>query len=180
MAKPASRLSDLDACPIPGHGTNPTTSGSPNVFFNSLPALRVGDSTACGDTVCEGIDSILINGKPVAFLGSATAHGGMIVTGSGDVLVGTQSGAAPFTPPQVLPRHSEQYQLFDEHDGMPVEGMLYCLECADGQRLIGYTNGYGNTQRLFTEQSASVVVRWGREAAAHLDALGIGYRGLKP
>lgn len=180
MAKPASRLSDLDACPIPGHGTNPTTSGSPNVFFNSLPALRVGDSTACGDAVSEGIGSILINGKPVAFLGSATAHGGMIVTGSGDVLVGTQSGAGPFTPPQFLPRHSEQYQLFDEHDGLPVVGMLYCVECADGQRLVGYTNAYGNTPRLFTEQPASVVVRWGRDAAAHLDALGVSYRGLKP
>lgn len=175
MAKPASRLSDLNACPLPGHGTNPTTSGSPDVLFNGLPALRVGDSTACGDAVTEGIGSILINGKPVAFLGSATAHGGVIVTGSGDVLVGTQAGAAPFTPPQILPRHSEQYQLFDEHSGQPVEGMLYCVECADGQRLVGYTNAYGNTPRVFTEQPSSVVVRWGREAANHLDALGIGY-----
>ncbi|MDR8012955.1 PAAR domain-containing protein [Ectopseudomonas guguanensis] len=175
MAKPASRLSDLNACPLPGHGTNPTTSGSPDVLFNGLPALRVGDSTACGDAVTEGIGSILINGKPVAFLGSATAHGGVIVTGSGDVLVGTQSGAAPFTPPQMLPRHSEQYQLFDEHSGLPVEGMLYCVECADGQRLVGYTNAYGNTPRIFTEHPASVVVRWGRGAASYLDALGIGY-----
>ena len=73
MAKPASRLSDLNACPLPGHGTNPTTSGSPDVLFNGLPALRVGDSTACGDAVTEGIGSILINGKPVAFLGSASS-----------------------------------------------------------------------------------------------------------
>lgn len=175
MIKPIARLSDLDACPRPGHGTNPTTSGSPDVLFNGLPALRVGDSTACGDTVTEGIGSILINGRPVAFLGSATAHGGMIITGSGDVLVGTQSTPAPFTPPEILPRHSEQYQLFDEHGGQPVEGMLYCVECADGQRLVGYTDANGNTPRLFTGQPASVVVRWGREAAAHLEALGIGY-----
>ncbi|WPC05454.1 PAAR domain-containing protein [Pseudomonas benzenivorans] len=117
MAKPASRLSDLNACPLPGHGTNPATSGSPDVLINNLPTLRVGNSSACGDAVTQGIGNILINGKPIAFQGSATAHGGIIVTGSGDVLVGTQSGAAPFTPPEILPRHSEQYQLIDDTRG---------------------------------------------------------------
>jgi uncharacterized Zn-binding protein involved in type VI secretion len=57
MAKPAARLSDLNACPIPGHGTNPATSGSPDVLINNLPTLRVGDSTACGDAVSAGITS---------------------------------------------------------------------------------------------------------------------------
>lgn len=175
MAKPASRLSDLNACPLPGHGTNPTTSGSPDVLINNLPTLRVGDSTACGDAVTEGIGSILINGKPIAFQGSATAHGGIIVTGSGDVLVGTQAGAAPFTPPQILPRHSEQYQLVDENSGQPVEGALYCVECSDGQRLVGYTNGYGNTERVFTDAPQSVVVRWGRQAANYLKDQGIDF-----
>lgn len=88
MAKPAARLSDLNTCPKTGHGTNPATSGSSDVLINNLPTLRVGDTTACGDTVVEGIGSILVNGKPIAFLGSATAHGGVIITGSGDVLVG--------------------------------------------------------------------------------------------
>lgn len=88
MAKPAGRLSDLDACPLPGHGSNPTTTGSANVLINGLPALRVGDSTACGDAVTQGIGSILVNGMPIAHLGSTTAHGGVIITGSGDVSVG--------------------------------------------------------------------------------------------
>ncbi|WP_371133352.1 PAAR domain-containing protein [Pseudomonas sp.] len=175
MAKPAARLSDLNACPLPGHGTNPTISGSPDVLINNLPTLRVGDSTACGDTVTEGIGSILVNGKPIAFQGSATAHGGIIITGSGDVLVGTQSGSAPFTPPQILPSHSEQYQLIDENGGQPVEAALYCVECGDGQRFIGYTNGHGNTERVFTDQPQSVVVRWGRDAANHLKKQGISF-----
>lgn len=69
MAKPAARLSDLNACPITGHGTNPSNSGSGDVNINGMPVLRVGDTTACGDTVTEGISNILINGKPIAFLG---------------------------------------------------------------------------------------------------------------
>ncbi len=90
LSKPAARLGDTNACPLPGHGSNPTVSGSPDVLINGLPALRVGDSSACGDAVAEGIGCILVNGQPIAFLGSATAHGGVIVSGSGDVLVGTQ------------------------------------------------------------------------------------------
>jgi len=175
MAKPASRLSDLNACPRPGHGTNPTTSGSPDVLINNLPTLRVGDSTACGDAVTEGIGNILVNGKPIAFLGSATAHGGLIVTGSGDVLVGTQWGSAPFVAPEILPRHSEQYQLIDSNSGQPVEDALYCVECADGQRFVGYTNAYGNTERVFTKDPQAVIVRWGRDAATYLKQKGISF-----
>lgn len=94
MAKPAARVSDTDACPLPGHGPNPVTAGSPNVLINSLPCARVGDPTACGDAIAVGIPTILVNGKPIAHLGSATAHGGVIVTGSGNVLLGTSGGGA--------------------------------------------------------------------------------------
>ena len=156
MAKPAARLSDLNTCPKTGHGTNPATSGSSDVLINNLP-------------------TILVNGKPIAFLGSATAHGGVIITGSGDVLVGTQAGSAPFAAPQAVPRHSEQYQLLDNDSGLPAEEVLYCLECSDGQRLVGYTNAYGNTERVFTNDPQTVVVRWGRDAAKHLRQLGIKF-----
>lgn len=175
MAKPAGRLSDLNACPLPGHGSNPTTSGSPNVLIDGLPALRVGDSTACGDAVTQGIGTILVNGKPIAHLGSATAHGGVIITGSGDVLVGTQFSAATFAPPMPILAHSEQYQLVDEVSGEPIEGMLYCIDSSDGQRAFGHTNAAGQTERLCSRDPASLTVRWGRQAATHLRALGIDY-----
>lgn len=45
MAKPAARLSDLNACPITGHGTNPGNSGSGDVNINGMPVLRVGDTS---------------------------------------------------------------------------------------------------------------------------------------
>jgi len=175
MAKPAARLSDLNACPITGHSTNPSTSGSPNVNINGMPVLRVGDTTACGDSVTEGIGNILINGKPIAFLGSATAHGGMIITGSGDVFVGTQVGEAPFTPIVTVPKHSERFQLVDENTGDAIPDMLYCIETGDGQRLVGHTDNHGNVARVFTANPTSITVQWGKEAAAHLDALGIDY-----
>lgn len=175
MAKPAARLSDLNACPVTGHGTNASTAGSPNVNINGMPVLRVGDATACGDAVSEGIGNILINGQPIAFLGSATAHGGIIITGSGDVFVGTQAGAAPFIPIVTVPKHSERFQLVDETTGEAISDMLFCIETGDGQRLVGHTDNHGNAARVFTAVPTSIVVQWGKEAAAHLDALGIAY-----
>lgn len=38
--KPAARVTDPTACPLPGHGTNPIVSGSPNV-------RETGYSAAC-------------------------------------------------------------------------------------------------------------------------------------
>jgi uncharacterized Zn-binding protein involved in type VI secretion len=41
MANPAARKSDPSSCPVPGHGTNPIATGSPDVFFDGLPAARL-------------------------------------------------------------------------------------------------------------------------------------------
>jgi len=41
--KPAARVTDPTACPLPGHGTNPIASGSPNVNFDGLAAARMTD-----------------------------------------------------------------------------------------------------------------------------------------
>lgn len=46
--KPAARLGDPTACPLPGHGSNPIAAGSPDVLFDGLPAARLGDVSACG------------------------------------------------------------------------------------------------------------------------------------
>ena len=37
-------------------------SGSPNVFVNSLPACRIGDSVSCGSTMAQGSPNVFING----------------------------------------------------------------------------------------------------------------------
>lgn len=179
MAKPAARVSDTDACPLPGHGPNPVTAGSPNVLINNLPCARVGDPTACGDAIAVGIPTILVNGKPIAHLGSATAHGGVIVTGSGNVLLGTSGGSATMSPVgtmQILGQavtsllaptavatqkpYSVQFRAVDETTGQPAYDLPYRLQMADGTTLRGCTDADGYTMRVNTAQAESVQLFW--------------------
>lgn len=87
--KPAARLGDPTACPLPGHGTNPLAAGSPDVLFDGLPAARQGDASGCGGAMAGAlIPTVLINGKPAAVVGSVGSHGNTVVSGSGTVLIG--------------------------------------------------------------------------------------------
>jgi uncharacterized Zn-binding protein involved in type VI secretion len=182
MGKPAARVSDTDACPIPGHGPNPVTAGSPNVLINNLPCARVGDPTACGDAIAVGIPTILVNGKPIAHLGSSTAHGGVIITGSGNVLLGNSGGGAamsPVGPLQILGQavtsllapavaamtaaekpYSVQFRATDEASGKPVSDLPYRLQMADGTILRGSTDEDGYTMRVNTLQAENVQLFW--------------------
>jgi uncharacterized Zn-binding protein involved in type VI secretion len=178
MGKPAARVSDTDACPIPGHGPNPVSAGSPNVLINNLPSARVGDPTACGDAIAVGIPTILVNGKPIAHLGSSTAHGGVIVTGSGNVLLGNSGGGAamsPVGPLQILGQavtkalapatttqkpYSVQFRATDETSGEPVCDLPYRLQMADGTTLRGSTDEDGYTMRVNTAQAENVQLFW--------------------
>jgi len=96
QGKPAARVSDPTACPVPGHGTSPIVSGSPDVFFDGLPVARQGDPSACGGTLSGNlVPNVFINGLPVATLGSIGSHGNVIIGGSGTVIIGTVHTAAP-------------------------------------------------------------------------------------
>ncbi|AVO57332.1 MULTISPECIES: PAAR domain-containing protein [Pseudomonas] len=102
--KPAARVGDPTACPLPGHGTNPITSGSPDVLFDHLPAAREGDPTACGSALnANVIPNVLINGKPVAVLGSLGSHGNVVVGGSGTIIIGNSGGGAASSAVAALP-----------------------------------------------------------------------------
>ena len=80
--KPAARVTDPTACPLPGHATNPIVSGSPDVMFEGLQAARLNDATACGGHIASGVSStVFINGQPAAMLGMrhrprCTGHSG--------------------------------------------------------------------------------------------------------
>jgi len=101
--KPAARLSDPTACPIPGHGTNPIAAGSPDVLFDSLPAARQGDPSACGGALSSAvIPTVLINGKPATTIGTVGSHGNVVVGGSGTVLIGSSGGGAAVSPVAAL------------------------------------------------------------------------------
>lgn len=72
---PNARISDLVACPIPGHGINPIVTGAPYVFTNNLMQSRIGDFTACGGMIC--------NEYNMRYIGNGGAAGdGAVVIGA--------------------------------------------------------------------------------------------------
>ena len=85
---------ECGACVLacPHNVIGPCIQGSPNVFVNSLPAMRKGDqgvhAACCDGNVWNsnaGSGTGFINGKPATRKGDATKHCG----GSGTVQVGS-------------------------------------------------------------------------------------------
>ena len=160
--KPAARLSDPTACPIPGHGTNPIAAGSPDVLFDSLPAARMGDPSACGGAMAGAvIPTVLINGKPAAVVGSVGSHGNVVVSGSGTVLIGASGGGAAFTAPAPLVMagvFNEHFIIRDTVSGVPVAGRAYRLETESGKVINGVTDESGKTQLIAAGKAEGVTL----------------------
>lgn len=110
---PAGRLSDKAQCPADVHGCpacphptiGPAINGSPNVFINNLPALRVNDTgihaACCGPnrwTAAGGTPRVLINRLPAHRKSDQTRHcggSGQLIEGSPNVLFGGGSMSGP-------------------------------------------------------------------------------------
>lgn len=148
--KPAARLGDPTACPLPGHGNNPIAAGSPDV---------------------------LINGKPAAVLGSVGSHGNVVVGGSGTVIIGTSGGGAAFSGITPLEGHlaqdvfDEKIQLVDSASGAPIADYPYFAIISEGTHYSGRTDSQGNTERIPTEQASDISVFWGDEALYKQDEI---------
>jgi len=102
----AARIADLSRCPADAHGCpgcphnviGPAVTGSPNVFINNMPAVRVGDigihAACCGPNMWKaaaGSSTVFINGKPAHRKGDMDTHCGGVgrmVNGSPDVNIG--------------------------------------------------------------------------------------------
>jgi uncharacterized Zn-binding protein involved in type VI secretion len=108
-------LEDGHACPACKHVTaGPSKKGSPDVFINNQPVLRVGDPGEHTETCCgknkwrakTGSSTVTINGLPIHRVGDATEHcGGVgkLITGSSNVDVGSGGvGARVFEPEKAL------------------------------------------------------------------------------
>ena len=99
------------ACPHPVQG--PGTSGSPDVFVNNMPQMRVGDpgmhAACCGPnswTVAQGSSSVFVNNIPPSRIGDATTHcggSGKVIQGSPNVIIGDYTCAPPPPPPPAPP-----------------------------------------------------------------------------
>ena len=91
--------SDAHGCPACPHpAKSPAIVGSPTVFTNSLPSLRVDDmgvhAACCGPnmwTAAKGSGTVFINGKAAHRKGDKQSHcggTGALDTASGDVFSG--------------------------------------------------------------------------------------------
>ncbi len=160
--KPAARVTDPTACPVPGHGTNPITAGSPNVLFDNLPAARQNDPTACGSALASNvIPNVLINNMPATTVGTVGSHGNTVVAGSGTVIIGNSGGGAAFTAPAPLVMvgvFNEHFVVRDAISGVPVAGRAYRLETESGKVINGVTDESGKTQLISASKAEGVTL----------------------
>ena len=82
--------------PSPFHQTN-YTGGSSNVLVNGAKAIRIGDTTSCGDPASGGSSTVFINGIGVHRRGDATSGHGSWVPNSAATGSGTKEGPATRT-----------------------------------------------------------------------------------
>jgi uncharacterized Zn-binding protein involved in type VI secretion len=77
--------------PIPHVGGPIMGPGAPTVLIGQIPAAVAGDSCVCvgpPDSIVKGSATVMICGKPAARMGDPTAHGGLIVQGMPTVIIG--------------------------------------------------------------------------------------------
>lgn len=149
--KPAARVTDPTACPLPGHGTNPIAEGSGDVFFDGLPAARQGDATECGGVMSDGLaTTVFINGKPAATVDSVGTHGNKVTAGSGTVIIGNSHTPAPFIAPIPLNifGFDARVQLLDSVTGAPLKNVPYIATLEDGTEVPGITDEAGFSKAL--------------------------------
>ncbi|WP_392892718.1 PAAR domain-containing protein [Pseudomonas migulae] len=158
--KPAARVSDPTACPLPGHGTNPIAAGSGDVFFDGLAAARQGDASACGGAMSGGLaTTVLINGKPAATVDSVGTHGNKVTAGSGTVIIGNSHSAVPFVAPlpvEIQWPFNEHFVINCQDTGKPMAGIEYTLKTASGKVVNGVTGVDGKTQTVFSATAEAV------------------------
>nr|WP_275898533.1 PAAR domain-containing protein [Pseudomonas viridiflava] len=165
MAKPAARKGDPSSCPLPGHGTNPIATGSPDVFFDGLPAARQGDICTCGSALSSGLSStVFINGKNAATIDTGGAHGSVVIGGSGTVIIGDTHTPYTFVPPEPIVGHA-RWIGFKIPAEESYEGLSCTAHFEDGSSLPGvfdkdnavkFTNPSGKTCVMLTfEEEAS-------------------------
>lgn len=144
--KPAARQTDPTSCPLPGHGTNPIAVGSPSVFFDSLPAARETDVSACGSPLVSGLSStVIINGLHAATVGSGGSHGDTVIMGSGTVIIGDSHAPATFTAPtplQLQKTFAREFSITDSETGRPLAHREF-IAMVGGRETFGVTDASG-------------------------------------
>jgi uncharacterized Zn-binding protein involved in type VI secretion len=95
---PASRITDMHACPmvtpapvpVP-HIGGPVLTGMPTVLTGMLPQARITDTCMCvgpPDVIVKGSVTVLVGNLPAARIGDTCAHGGALIMGFPTVIIG--------------------------------------------------------------------------------------------
>lgn len=146
MAKPAARVTDTTACPLPGHGKNPIVTGSADVFFDGLAAARKGDRSECGSALDGNVSAtVFINGMNAALVGSTGTHGNEVTAGSSTIIIGDSHTPAPFIPPlpMTIPKvFGQSFAVSDSETGKPLAFRSFTAT-VDGVRTMGVTDANG-------------------------------------
>lgn len=170
MDKPAARKSDPSNCPVPGHGTNTIATGSPDVFFDGLPAAREGDTCTCGSVLSSGLSStVFINGKRAAISGTAGTHGSIVIGGSGTVIIGDTHTPCAFIPPTPLTGYASWigFKIAAEEN---YDGLSCTAHFDDGSSLSGVFKG--NALKLSNLSGKSCVkLKFGDETSIKTSSL---------
>lgn len=109
------------ACPHPCIG--PAVGGSPDVYVNGKPALRVGDpgvhAACCGPNTWSaktGAPGVFFNSKKAHRLGDVDTHcggTGKLIEGSANVIVGNYVSAGPAEKPPPPAPIAKAFQIVD-------------------------------------------------------------------
>jgi len=160
--KPAARVSDPTACPLPGHGTNPIAAGSGDVFFDGLAAARQGDASACGGALVGDLaTTVLINGKSAATVGSVGTHGNKVTAGSSTVIIGNSHSPVPFVAPLPVELQwpfTEHFVVTDPETGAPIADRGYTIRTDSGKEITGVTDSEGKTSVIGSSISEGVTL----------------------
>ncbi|MGE1154204.1 PAAR domain-containing protein [Pseudomonas sp. ICMP 460] len=156
--KPAARITDPTACPVPGHGTNSLVTGSSDVIFEGLGAARLNDTSACGSPITSGVSStVFINGFNAATVGSVGAHGNTVTAGASTIIIGDTFVPAPFSGLSSMPVHfSDKIKLVHEVTGEPMPNHAYCIQRANGSIEHGVSDALGYTHVVSSHLAESI------------------------
>ncbi len=137
-------------CPACPHtATGPAIAGSPDVFCDQRPALRVGDpgvhAACCGAntwTATKGSATVFINHRPAHRKHDAQRHcggDGELIEGSPTVMVEDPAGAS--SERAVAPDQLEVHVVLP--NGQPAAGAPFTLALPDGALVRGTTDANG-------------------------------------
>jgi len=154
----ATSPADAHGCPTGAHPViGPAVAGSPDVFVNNMPGVRVGDqgihAPACGPktwVAVQGAPRVFINDRPAFRCTDAAqfvSSAGTLIEGSPDVLIGDAGGARRET---TVPDEEEDMTFVArfEDTGEPVAGFKYQITMPSGEVVSGQADGSGKSQTV--------------------------------